>query len=172
MNSVIEIQDEDSVHVVSDDSKTEWEALFVPSASSHRDPNRAPTIVAPSTPVPHEDETPSIPATPQCDPEQADPSPIGHAIGEATKIEAKVTQTPPLLSRLFQGYLEHTGIEACPVHQMDHGVRDPECVNVAEYLLVCMWSLGHMRLGHMGLKVVRRLFCYLAYKRHLKIQEH
>ena len=38
-----------------------------------------------------------------------------------------MTQTPPLLSRLIQGYLDHTGIEACPYHQMDHGVRDPDC---------------------------------------------
>ena len=92
-----------------------------------------------------------------------------------------MTQTPPLLSRLIQGYLDHTGIEACPYHQMDHGVRDPNCdhckralgplyhhkivgnrhlpvftydfsgphphrVNMAQYLLVAVWSLGHMRL--------------------------
>ena len=38
-----------------------------------------------------------------------------------------MTQTPPLLSRLIQGYLDHTGIEECPYHQMDHGVRDPDC---------------------------------------------
>ena len=92
-----------------------------------------------------------------------------------------MTQTPPLLSRLIQGYLDHTGIEACPYHQMDHGVRDPECdhckralgplchhkivgnrhlpvftfdfsgphphkVNMAQYLLVSVWSLGHMRI--------------------------
>ena len=50
-------------------------------------------------------------------------------MGTATCIVAKerMTQTPPLLSRLFQGYLDHTGIEACPYHQMDHGVRDPDC---------------------------------------------
>ena len=28
---------------------------------------------------------------------------------------------------LFQGHLENTGIEACPKHKMDHGVRDPNC---------------------------------------------
>ena len=28
-----------------------------------------------------------------------------------------MTQTPPLLSRLTQGYLDHTGIEECPYHQ-------------------------------------------------------
>ena len=58
---------------------------------------------------------------------------------------------------------------ACPYHQMDHGVRDPDCdhckralrplyhhkivgnrhlhrVNMAQYLLVSVWSLGHVRL--------------------------
>ena len=104
-------------------------------------------------------------------------------IGVATKVESKerMTQTPPLVFRLIQGYLEHTGIDACPLHQMDRGVRDPDCdyckralgplyhhkikgnrrlpvftfdfsgphpdrVNVAQYLLVRVWSLGHMRL--------------------------
>ena len=92
-----------------------------------------------------------------------------------------MTQTPPLLSCLIQGYLDHTGIEECPYHQMDHGVRDPDCdhckravgplyhhkivgnrhlpvftfdfsgphphrVNMAQYLLVSVWSLGHMRI--------------------------
>ena len=45
-HSAIEVSDESSVHVVSDDSKAAWEALFVPSESSHTDPNRAPTVVA------------------------------------------------------------------------------------------------------------------------------
>ena len=117
------------------------------------------------------------------DPEQGDVSPEDAAKGEATRIVAKerMTQTPPLLSRLIQGYLDHTGIEACPYHQMDHGVRDPVCdhckralgplyhhkivgnrhlpvftfdfsgphphkVNMAQYLLVSVWSLGHMRI--------------------------
>ena len=92
-----------------------------------------------------------------------------------------MTQTPPLISRLIQGYLDHTRIEECPYHQMDHGVRDPECdhckralgplyhhkivgnrhlpvftfdfsgphphtVNMAQYLLISVWSLGHMRI--------------------------
>ena len=158
---------------------------YLPSIPSHEDSNRAPTEVVPSTPVPHEGETPSIPDTPHFDPDEGDPSPEEPAIGVASKIEAKerMTQTPPLLSRLIQGYLDHIGIEACPYHQMDHGVRDPECDhckralgplyhhkikgnrhlpvftfdfsgphphrvggNVAQYLLVCVWSLGHMRL--------------------------
>ena len=55
--------------------------------------------------------------------DQGDVSPEEPVIGTATRIEAKerMTQTPPLLSRLIQGYHEHTGIEACPYHQMDHG---------------------------------------------------
>ena len=100
-----------------------------PFHTSSGDPNQAPTEVAPSTPAPHEGEAPSIPDTPHFDADQGDPSPEDPAIGVATKIEAKerMTQTPPLLSRVIQGYLDHTGIEACPHHQMDHGVRDPEC---------------------------------------------
>ena len=115
-------------------------------------------------------------------------------MGIATRIVAKerMTQTPPLLSRLIQGYLDHTGIEACPYHQMDHGVRDPDCdhckralgplyhhkivgnrhlpvftfdfsgphphrVNMAQYLLVSAWSLGHMR-GIGGVAVSSILF--------------
>ena len=129
VHSAVEISDESSVHVVSDDSETAWKALFVPSASSHRDPNRAPTVVAPSMPVPQGEETPSVPETPRFDPDKGDPSPDDPAIGVATKIEAKerMTQTPPLVSRLTQGYLEHTGIDTCPLHQMDHGVRDADC---------------------------------------------
>ena len=44
--NLLSSSDKSSVHVVSDESETAWEALFVPSASSHRDPNRAPTVVA------------------------------------------------------------------------------------------------------------------------------
>ena len=59
------------------------------------------------------------------------PLPEGPAVGIVTKIEAKygVSQTPPLMSRLndIQSHLENTGIEACPKHQMDHGVRDLNC---------------------------------------------
>ena len=119
-----------------------------------------------------------MPETPHLEPDQGDSSPEEQAIGTATRIVAKerMTQTPPLISRLIQGYLDHTGIEACPYHQMDHGVRDPDCdhckralgplyhhkiagnrhlpiftshphrVNMAQYLLVAVWSLGHMRL--------------------------
>ena len=113
----------------SDDSKTAWEALFAPSESSHRDPNRAPTVVAPSTPVSQDEETPSVPETPRFDPEKRDTYPDDPAVRLATKIEAKdsMTQTPPLVSRLTEGYLENTGIDACPLHQMDHEVRDSEC---------------------------------------------
>ena len=97
---------------------------FVPSESSHRGPNRAPTLVAPSAPVPQDEGTPSVPETPRFDPAKGDPSPDDPAVGVATKIEAKdrVTQTPPLVSRLIQGYLENTGMDACPLYQMDHGV--------------------------------------------------
>ena len=106
-----------------------WETLYVPSTHDRVDPNKAPTEVAPSTPDLVEGETPSIPETPHYQPDQGDISPEEPeepAMGIATRIEAKerMTQTPPLLSRLIQGYLDHTGIEACPYNQMDHGVRD------------------------------------------------
>ena len=41
---------------------------------------QAPTEVAPSTPVPHEGEAPSIPDTPRFVPDQGDPSPEEPAI--------------------------------------------------------------------------------------------
>ena len=101
----------------------------MPSESSHRDPNRALTAVASSTPFPQDEETPSVPETPSFNPEQGDPSPDDPVVGVGTRIEAKnrMTQTPPLVSRLIQGYLESTGIDACPLHNMDHGARDPDC---------------------------------------------
>ena len=104
--------------------------VFLPFPQvSREDPKQAPTEVAPSTPARQEGEAPSIPDTPHFEPDQGDPSPEIPVVGVAIKIEAKerMTQTPPLLSRLIQGYLDHTGMEACPYHQMDHGVRDPDC---------------------------------------------
>ena len=124
-----------------------------------------------STAVPHEGEAPSIPETPHFDPDQGDPSPEEPAVGVATKIESK-----ELVSRLIQGYLDQTGIEACPLHQMDHKIKGnrhlpvftcdfsgphPHRVNVAQYLLVCVWSLGH-----------RHLWCYLVCSPPLRISEH
>ena len=175
MQSVIAVDDED-------------EAIFIPESTEPMelppsDPNVAPTEIADSTPLPHEGETHSIPETPKLAPDQGPFSPGEAAGGAATHVDGKdvVTQTPPLLSRLIQGYLDHTGIDECPYHQMDHGVRDPNCdhckralgplyhhkivgnrhlpvftfdfsgphprkVNMAQYLLVAVWSLGHMRL--------------------------
>ena len=100
IHSAIEVSDESSVHIVSDEAREAWEALFVPSSPSHRDPNRAPTVVAPSTPVPVDEETPSIPETPRLDPDKGGTPPEEPALGVATKIDAKdgVTQTPPLLT--------------------------------------------------------------------------
>ena len=60
LGSVIESTSGDGAHTVSDDTKEESEAIFVPSSSSHRDPNRAPTEVAPSTPVPLEEAAPHL----------------------------------------------------------------------------------------------------------------
>ena len=183
IHSVIDVSDASDVPGISDEHASAWEALYIPSVHTQEDPNQALTEIAPSTRSAKEGETPSIPETPHFEPDQGDPSPEEPAIGTATRIVAKerMTQTPPLLSRLIQGYLDHTGIEACPYHQMDHGVRGPQCdhckralgplyhhkivgnrhlpvftfdfsgphphrVNMAQYLLVSVWSLGHMRL--------------------------
>ena len=123
------MNDGGGAHTLFDTTKEEWETIFVPSSSSHRDPNRASTEVAPSTPLPPDEETFSIPETPKFDPDSGGSPPDEPTIGVATKIEASdgVTQTPPLLSRFIQGHLEQTGVETCPTHNMDHGVRDPNC---------------------------------------------
>ena len=85
--------------------------------------------LSPSTPVPPDEGAPSIPETPRLNPDHGGTPPEERAIGVTTGIDAKdgVTQTPPLLPKLIQGHLDHTGIEACFKHQMDHGVRDPQC---------------------------------------------
>ena len=89
--------------------------------------------------------------------DQGDTSPEEPAQGMATRIAAKerMTQTPPLLSRLIQGYLDHTGIEACPYHQMDHGVRGPDCDH-------CKRALGplyhHKIVGNRNLPIFTSTF--------------
>ena len=127
LHSVVAVSDEDEVPVISDSSS--WASLYRPLAPTLVDPNEAPTEVAPSIPVVEEGETPSVPETPHLQPEDGALPPADTAAGIATRIEGRevMTQTPPLLSRLIQGYLDQTGIEACPSHQMDHGVRDPHC---------------------------------------------
>ena len=75
IQSVVEISEGSDIHAVSDEHATALEELNLPSIPSRGDPNRAPTEVAPSTPLPHEGETPSIPDTPHFDPDQGDPSP-------------------------------------------------------------------------------------------------
>ena len=129
LQSAITVSDEREFPREPDEYALAWEALYVPSISDEKDPNKAPTEVAPSFPEEAQGELHSIPETPHWDPDQGDVSPEEPAMGTATRIEAKerMTQTPPLLSRLIQGCLDYTGIEACPYHHMDHGVRDPDC---------------------------------------------
>ena len=114
----MDISDESDIHA--EEHAIAWEELYVPSIHSREDPSRAPTELAPSTPVSQEGEVPSIPDTPHLDPDQGDPSPEEPAIGIATRVEAKerMTQTPLLLFRLSQGYLDNTGLEACPYRQV------------------------------------------------------
>ena len=77
----------------------------------------------------NQDEATSIPETPKFDPECGGAPPDEPAVGIATRVDAKdgSTQTPPLLSRLIQGHLGGTGMEACPRHRVGLGVRDPNC---------------------------------------------
>ena len=84
-------------------------------------------------------------------------------MGTATRVVAKerMTQTPPLLSRLIQGHLDHTGIEACPYHQMDHGVRDPDCDH-------CKQALGP--LYHHKLVGNRHLPVFTTFLGHIPIE--
>ena len=114
LGSVIDVSNGNGAHTLSDDTKEYWEAHFVPSSSSRRDPNRSPTEVAPSTPVPQEEEAPSVPEPPRFNPDHRGTPPEEPAIGIVTKLEAKdgITQTPPLLSRLIRGHLEHTSISS------------------------------------------------------------
>ena len=111
LHSVVAVSDDDEVPVISDSSS--WVSLYRPIVPTIADPNEAPTEVAPSTPALEEGETPSIPETPCLEPDQGALPPADEAAGEATRIEGKevMTQTPPLLSRLMQGYLDQTGIE-------------------------------------------------------------
>ena len=136
----------------------------MPSESSHRDPNRAPTEAITSEHV-----------TP------IEVAPLGEGIAVRIATSEHACQTPPLLSPLFQAQLAGTGTDPCPLHNLDHGMRDPECdhckrasgplikqrikgnrhlpvftfdlsgphphrVSAAQYLLVCVWCLGDMRL--------------------------
>ena len=128
MQSVVAVSEEGDPVVIPE--STEWASLHRPTELPPQDPNEAPTELAKSTPSVEEGEAPpSIPETPRLMPDHGAHSPEEAVDGSATRIEGKdvTTQTPPLLSRLIQGYLDHTGVEECPYHQMDHGVRDPNC---------------------------------------------
>ena len=87
LGSAIELSVGAGAHTVFDDTKEAWEALFVLSSSSHRDPNGVPTEVVPSTPVPPDEGTPSIAETPKFNPDYGG-SPLEEpAIGVATRID-------------------------------------------------------------------------------------
>ena len=90
IHSVVDISDESDTHVISDEHATAWEELYVPSIHAGEDPNRAPTEIAPSTPVPQEGEVPSISDTPHFEPDQGDPSPEEPATGVATMFETLI----------------------------------------------------------------------------------
>ena len=139
LHSVVAVSDDDDeVPVISDSSS--WASLYRPRPATVADPNEASTEVAPSIRALEEGETHSIPETPRLEPEKGALPPEDETIGVAIRVEGKevMTQTPPLFSRLIQGYLDHTEIEACPYHQMDHGVRDPHCDHCKRALGLCI----------------------------------
>ena len=109
---MVAINADDEVPVISDSSG--WASLYRPLEPTVADPNKAPTEVAPSTPVVEEGETPSVPETPHLEPEDGAIPPGDGVVGVATRIEGKetMTQTPPLLSRLIQGYLDQTSFSS------------------------------------------------------------
>ena len=111
-HSVVPVSDDDEVPVISDSSS--WASLYRPFESTLADPNKAPTELAPSTPVAEEGEAPSVPETPRLKPEDGAVPPVDGAVGVATRIEGKeiMTQTPPLLSRLIQGYLDQQALKS------------------------------------------------------------
>ena len=49
--------------------------------------------------------------------------------GEATRVVGvgHASQTSLFLAPRFQAILEGTGTDPCPLHSLDHGVRDPSC---------------------------------------------
>ena len=152
IHSALEVSDEISVQTVSDEAKEAWEAIFV----QHRHTgiqSEHPRLLLRQ----HLSHLNSIPETRCFDREQGDTSPDDPAIGVATKIVAKdgVTQTPPLLSRLIQGHLEHAGIEACPIHHMVHGVRDPGCDHCKRALGPLIADKGKSTLTNLYLRLFR-----------------
>ena len=153
---MVDVSDTDEVPVqpvISDSSS--WASLYRPMIPTVADPNKASTEVAPSTHAVEEGETPSVPETPHLIPEDGATPPADRVVGVATRIEGKevMTQTPPLLSRLIQGYLEQTGIEECPYHQMDHGVRDPHC----DHCKRALGPLYHHKIVGTGIYLCLRL---------------
>ena len=67
LQSVIAVSDEGELPREPDEHALAWEALYVPSASDERDPNKAPTEVASSSPEEEQGELHSIPETPSSD---------------------------------------------------------------------------------------------------------
>ena len=81
----MDISDGSDIYVVSENMPQHGKTFMFLPFIRMRIPTEHPTEVAPSTPVPHEGETPSIPDTPHFDPDQGDPSPEEPAIGVATR---------------------------------------------------------------------------------------
>ena len=74
LQSVITVRDEGEFPREPDEHALAWEALYVPSVSDERDPNKAPTEIAPSSPEDEQRELHSIPETPHGQHDQGDVS--------------------------------------------------------------------------------------------------
>ena len=95
LHSVITVSEEGDVPCESDRHAIAWEALYVPSTPDGADPNQAPTEVAPSTHGIEQGETPSVPETPHCNPDQGDVSPEEPAMGTKTRCREGADDTNP-----------------------------------------------------------------------------
>ena len=157
----------------------------MPESSSHRDPNRAPSEVPPSTPIPLTERR-LLFQKPR-DLSQKKVSTLFLNLRWGLLLVLKPWSSGWLYSNSPASFKTHSRPSgghwrgACPKHQLDHGVRDPICdhckrelgplyrhnikgnrhlpvftfdfsgphphrANAAQHLLVCVQSLGDMRL--------------------------
>ena len=101
IGSTVEESRNDGAHTVSDETKEAWEVgkHFLCPHHVRTGPNRAPTVVAPSTPVPPDEETPSIPETPKFNPAYGGSGPPLEepVVGIATRTKPRMGSRTPLL---------------------------------------------------------------------------
>ena len=87
IQSIITVSDEGEFPRDPDEHAPAWEALYVPSVPDERDPNKAPTEIASSSPEEEQRELHSIPETPHGNCDQGDVSPEDPAMGIAVRVD-------------------------------------------------------------------------------------